>query len=204
MRRVLFATAALAALGIGVPVAARAQSAEQALVDRATLSVQEMMAINHGGNLGRFAAAGTRGDDLPAGVPRRLHPRRRGRRLRAARPRRRRLLVGPGLLRPRFRQHRLPGRHPGRRGDHGHPDQSRAERHPRQPVQGGGGRLDHAADGRRRHRGRDHGRRGGGHRRLLAEPRAVRRRSRSRAACSTTAPPGTRPITASRWLRARS
>jgi lipid-binding SYLF domain-containing protein len=52
MRRILFATAALAALGIGAPVAARAQSAPQELVDRATLSVQEMMAINHGGNLG--------------------------------------------------------------------------------------------------------------------------------------------------------
>ncbi len=54
MRRVLFATAALAALGLGLgaPVAARAQSAQQELVDRATLSVQEMTAINHGGNLG--------------------------------------------------------------------------------------------------------------------------------------------------------
>lgn len=51
MRRILFATAALAAF-IGAPVAARAQSAPQELVDRATLSVQEMMAINHGGNLG--------------------------------------------------------------------------------------------------------------------------------------------------------
>ncbi len=54
MRRVLFATAALAALGIGAPVAAQAQSAEQALVDRATLTVQEMMAVNGGGDLGQL------------------------------------------------------------------------------------------------------------------------------------------------------
>jgi lipid-binding SYLF domain-containing protein len=50
----MIAAAAVAALGLAGPRAAHAQTKQQALVDRATLSVQEMMGVNGGGTLGQL------------------------------------------------------------------------------------------------------------------------------------------------------
>ncbi|HEX4261190.1 MAG TPA: lipid-binding SYLF domain-containing protein [Acetobacteraceae bacterium] len=50
----MIAAAAVVALGLAGPRVAHAQTKQQALVDRATLSVQEMMGFNGGGTLGQL------------------------------------------------------------------------------------------------------------------------------------------------------
>ena len=68
-RRLLAALVFLAALS---PLAARAQSEQQTLVDRATLSVQEMLGENAPQRLPQAGSQGPRRADLPAGVQGRI------------------------------------------------------------------------------------------------------------------------------------
>ena len=76
----------LAALLALLPLAARAQTEQQTLVDRATLAVQEMLGDEGSMRCQRDCSQGPRGDDLPARVQGRLLLRRPRRRLRHDRP----------------------------------------------------------------------------------------------------------------------
>ena len=95
--------AVLGALAL-LPLAARAQMEQQSLVDRATLTVQDLMSELDRRRPGVRCCAAPGRDDLPAVLRVALHLRRLGFGLRAGRPRRGGRLVLSGLLRHGKRQ----------------------------------------------------------------------------------------------------
>ena len=146
----------------------------QAVVDRATLAVQELLGNDRdllsAADLLRQARAVMVARGCSA--PRSSSAARR--RLRAGRAGRLGRLVIAGLLLAGLGQCRLPVRHPGQPDHHHHPQRSRADGGAGQPVQVRCGRL----GGRRRlwrlGAGGDDGQSGRGHRDGVALPRVVR------------------------------
>ena len=131
---------------------------------------------------GRCCCACPWRDDLSAGVQGGLLLRRRGRRLRAAGPRRQRHLVVSGVLRHGQRQLRPADRHPGQPVHHADHDREGAERDPGQPVQARRRCLDRHRHARRRCAGRHHRGAGRRHRRVLAVAWPVWRHLAAKAA----------------------
>ncbi len=130
----LFIAAAIAAATLASPTAALADP-PQHLVDSATLSVESMLGGSEGTQVSDISSPRPRCCRLPEHLPRRLHVRRRGWRLRHGGADRRWQLVEPGLLHDGQRQLRLSDRYPECTGDDADHDQWRAERAAQQPVQ---------------------------------------------------------------------